>query len=339
MERRRKARLEKDIVTGISVIVPVYNTEQYLYACIESVLQQTYKEFELILIDDGSSDGSRKICQDACGKDKRIKAFRQEHRGISAARNVGMNMANRKYIFFLDSDDTIHPQLLENLYILQENKHAVIATAGLYYAKNERGVENVEWNLETEVVKECSYLDNDSAQEAPYLIDPKIRLCAVGGKMILRKSAGSMRFDENLTHGEDTWFLFQLLIDGADVLVLYRNWYFYRRREKSASRIYSLESCRSRYIVERRICDHYIENGKMSDAIYMEWDILKGVILWYEIGRKKKDFLMVEYIESLRKCERKLCIFSQLEWYKKILFFLGCNCYPIYKKIADRMDM
>ena len=100
----------------ISIIVPVYNAEKYLEDCIRSVLKQTYTHFELILVEDGSTDNSREICRRASMDDIRILLIKQErNQGVSRARNAGIEAAKGKYLFFLDSDDTIHPQLLETL--------------------------------------------------------------------------------------------------------------------------------------------------------------------------------------------------------------------------------
>lgn len=101
----------------ISIIVPVYNAEQYLGDCIKSVLKQTYTHFELILVEDGSTDNSREICRRVGMDDIRISLVRQErNQGVSRARNAGIEAAKGKYLFFLDSDDTIHPRLIETLY-------------------------------------------------------------------------------------------------------------------------------------------------------------------------------------------------------------------------------
>lgn len=100
----------------ISVIVPVYNVEKYLDKCVQSILNQTYENIELVLIDDGSTDGSSKIC-DKYGKiDSRVKVIHKENGGLSSARNRGIDEAVGKFITFIDSDDYIHHQMLEILY-------------------------------------------------------------------------------------------------------------------------------------------------------------------------------------------------------------------------------
>ncbi|WP_410072600.1 glycosyltransferase family 2 protein [Anaerostipes sp.] len=97
----------------LSVIMPVYNGEQYLNYSIQSVLNQTYKDYELILVDDGSTDHSLEICEKYQSKDKRIRVISQENKGISGARNAGIDIATGEYITFMDSDDVIQPKMYE----------------------------------------------------------------------------------------------------------------------------------------------------------------------------------------------------------------------------------
>lgn len=100
----------------ISIIVPVYNVEQYLERMLNSLLNQTYKNLEIILVDDGSTDNSSKICDDYEKKDKRIKVVHQKNSGVSVARNVGIELATGDYIGFVDSDDVICESMYERLY-------------------------------------------------------------------------------------------------------------------------------------------------------------------------------------------------------------------------------
>lgn len=103
-------------MTLISVIVPVYKVELYLRECLDSIINQTYKNLEIILIDDGSPDNSPAICDEYALKDERIIVIHQKNGGLSAARNAGLDIAKGDYICFVDSDDFIHPQYCEILY-------------------------------------------------------------------------------------------------------------------------------------------------------------------------------------------------------------------------------
>jgi len=99
----------------ISVVIPVYNVENYLKRCLDSVLNQTFQDFEIILIDDGSQDKSGKICDEYAKKDKRIKVIHKKNARVSAARNDGIKMAKGKYVSFIDSDDWIEPEMYQEM--------------------------------------------------------------------------------------------------------------------------------------------------------------------------------------------------------------------------------
>ena len=118
----------------ISVIVPVYNTEKYLSRCIDSILNQTYTDFELILVDDGSTDHSGDICEDYVRKDSRVRVFHQKNQGQAAARNFALDWIDQNsssaWISFIDSDDWIHPQMLDYLYGVVCNNKTKIGICG-----------------------------------------------------------------------------------------------------------------------------------------------------------------------------------------------------------------
>lgn len=96
----------------VSVIVPVYNVEKLLQRCIDSILAQTFTDFELLLIDDGSKDKSGEICDEYAAKDSRIRVFHKQNGGVSTARNIGIDKAQGEWIYFVDSDDIVLPSAL-----------------------------------------------------------------------------------------------------------------------------------------------------------------------------------------------------------------------------------
>ncbi len=100
----------------ISVIIPVYNVKPYLKECVDSVINQSYRNLEIILVDDGSNDGSEMICDEYCKKDSRVKVIHQENKGLSVARNIGIEHSKGDFLTFVDSDDYIHKEMLMVLY-------------------------------------------------------------------------------------------------------------------------------------------------------------------------------------------------------------------------------
>ena len=116
----------------LSVIVPVYNVEKYIRKCIESILSQTFTDFELILVNDGSKDNSGLICDEYAKKDSRILVIHRENGGLSAARNTGIKYANGNYITFVDSDDYIAPEMYETLINVSKSSGADMVKCGYY---------------------------------------------------------------------------------------------------------------------------------------------------------------------------------------------------------------
>ena len=111
----------------ISVIVPVYNVEKYLDRCVKSILSQSFSDFELLLVDDGSPDRCGEMCDEYAKGDSRIKAFHKRNGGLSDARNFGIEKALGEYLMFVDSDDYIHEQMLETLHRLITENDADLA--------------------------------------------------------------------------------------------------------------------------------------------------------------------------------------------------------------------
>lgn len=120
----------------ISVVVPFYNAESYLSRCLDSILKQTFYDFELILVDDGSKDSSFKICLDYKKLDQRINVIHKENAGLNSARLAGHNISNGKYIVFIDSDDFIHPEMLEKLYFSLKKNNSQISICSYFFASS-----------------------------------------------------------------------------------------------------------------------------------------------------------------------------------------------------------
>lgn len=151
----------------ISVIIPVYNTENYVRKCIESILIQTYKNIEIIIIDDGSKDDSGKICEEFL-VDNRVKIFHQNNQGTSCARNYGLKNVTGKYICFIDSDDYVEKDYIEFLYNLITKFNTDIAVCGFDYAytnnkfrcnNKKKKNKTIILNNEQALIKMCDFND------------------------------------------------------------------------------------------------------------------------------------------------------------------------------------
>ena len=173
----------------VSCIIPVYNTEKYLPRCIESVLAQTFVDWEMLLIDDGSTDASGSICDEYAAKDERIRVFHKENGGISSARNVGLNYAQGEWIFFVDSDDSLPKTSLESL--LSRSSDANIIAGGFFSFGGSKIVETL---------KEPKFISRDLDRKIPTAY-----MATVWGKLFKRKICPM--FDERVRFAEDTLFI------------------------------------------------------------------------------------------------------------------------------------
>lgn len=183
----------------ISVIVPVYNTEKYLPRCIDSILAQTFTDFELLLIDDGSKDNSANICDEYAAKDQRVRVFHKQNGGVSSARNLGLDNAQGEWITFVDSDDWIE---CEYFSILASSSESDIIIS-YYVAEGWNGwVSNP---FKDEIFKE----ENIRLFLNKYLISCNVPWAKLIKRCIIEKC--KIRFDTNISYGEDTLFIMDCL--------------------------------------------------------------------------------------------------------------------------------
>ena len=186
----------------ISVIVPIYNVERYLPACIESILRQTYGDIELLLVDDGSPDGCALICDDYAAKDRRITVIHKKNAGVSSARNAGLDRAGGDFIGFVDPDDHIRPTMYEEMLSAMERTGADLAVCGYNYT-DEDGNEDTE-RLYPE--KETELLTHRELVSRFADMPPTVRL-SVCNKLFRRETVGELKFEEGLHSSEDVLFL------------------------------------------------------------------------------------------------------------------------------------
>lgn len=137
----------------ISVIVPVYNVEKYLENCVDSIIKQTYKNIEIILVDDGSSDNSGNLCDNFMENDSRIKVYHKKNGGLSDARNYGIKKANGSYITFIDSDDTIDNDYIEYLFSLIEKYHVDLSICTYSVITDDKKISYIDEDIEVKLDK------------------------------------------------------------------------------------------------------------------------------------------------------------------------------------------
>ena len=214
----------------VSVIMPVYNVQQYLRQAVDSISQQTYSNWELILIDDGSTDGSGKLCDEYGMSDERIKVIHQENKGLSGARNTGIAVAEGKYLLFVDSDDYIAANTLEDTVAYAENTCADCVTFETVRFEEES-------NFCTPYSERTRNLNYDEQEAGCVLLDmlkrEEYQPMACG--YLLRTAIlheHDLEFRCGILH-EDELFTLQAMLRCNKIVSLYEECYYYRIRENS----------------------------------------------------------------------------------------------------------
>ena len=212
----------------ISIIIPVFNVEAYVRKCLDSVVNQTYKDLEILVIDDGSTDGSGKIC-DEYKKDDRVSVFHTENHGLSAARNFGLDNANGEWIGFVDSDDWIEPDMYEVLLNRAEETGADIVECGYYY----------EYPKKTEERKKIDCLI--SGKEAVGELLQKKLSDVVWDKLWRKECFEKIRFPENRVF-EEYATTYRVFLETNTICDLPVSKYHYFQREGSLSKTHEMDN-------------------------------------------------------------------------------------------------
>ncbi len=213
----------------ISVIVPVYKVEKYLKRCVDSILAQTYQDFELILVDDGSPDRCGEMCEDYAIQDNRITVLHRENGGLSAARNTGIDWSftnsNSEYLTFIDSDDWIHPQYLELLFRAADEKRVPVSICGF-----DRPDE-----MDQKVMIPVVDFSVEEMDAETLLVDHVWNFNYAWGKLYQKQYFQHVRYPEGKNF-EDTFTTYKVLFAGKKVVLIDKPLYFYFKNEAGITR-------------------------------------------------------------------------------------------------------
>ncbi len=298
----------------ISVIIPVYNVEQYLNRCVDSVINQTYKNLEIILVDDGSTDNSGKICDEYALKDNRIMVVHKKNGGAGSARNAGLDIAKGEYIGFVDSDDYIEPDMYEFLYDLLLQNKADVSCCNMFDYKDGSYIPSS--NLQMDGFFNLEQMDGFFNLEEV--------LCLKGGlyvwnKLFLRNSIGNLRFNEKLKFGvEDLYFNFEILKKIKNIIFSKKAKYYYWDNRNSLTRK-KQHKRQKRQILD--LIEFYDEAIK-----YCKENKMRKVIDNY---KKRLFYWIIKFlfIISQDKCEQEESLKFLLQYVRKeITYWLFGNC-------------
>ncbi|NLV98163.1 MAG: glycosyltransferase family 2 protein [Desulfovibrionales bacterium] len=349
------------VVPKISVIMPCYNVEKYIARAIESVLQQTFIDFEFLIIIDGSPDNSQKIAESYAQKDKRIKVVVKENGGVSSARNMGLDNAKGEYIYFIDPDDWIEPSLLEdNIHLLIKENSDVVLFA-LFKDRLDK-YENL--LLSEPIIFENLELTKYSVEELSYF---QIGVMGYTWNKIIKIAVvedNYIRFDETVSFWEDAVFNYKVFSKVSKIVFNGCPYYHYNLRPiqslSKKSYPYLFDSIKSRceslnlflstwcinnkdeliaqvVINDLRICIGYLfrfsDKNKKSKLAEIEKIINEPLVREYLIYFSPKDFKGISY-KFLLKYKQRLLIYYlvQLNLKTKASFF-GLACLILIKTL------
>lgn len=216
----------------ISVIIPVYNVEPYLSRCLDSVCKQTYRNLEILLIDDGSTDHSLKLCQNYAQKDKRIRVFHQENQGVSAARNLGLEHMSGEFFTFVDADDWIVPQFVQKLFELAVQYNTPLAQASSLE----------QYDNQPPAFATGPFLEGVVSNQESFLCTAHKTTANIASKLYRTEVFRHLRFNSQYALGEDIFFFFKALQLTKTVASTNRQLYVYCRRENSATTLPSIQA-------------------------------------------------------------------------------------------------
>lgn len=324
----------------ISIIVPIYNVEEYLSTCINSILNQTFKDFELILVNDGSTDNSLEICKYYKDIDDRICIIDKKNGGLSSARNAGLDIAKGEYIGFVDSDDYIHPQMYEILYRYIRKEKADISLCDF---KKVNGYDNYKLQKYTENnlnIKIKSYSNIQASEEL--FRENAITFIVAWNKLYRRELFDNNRYKLGKRY-EDEFIIHKLLYESKKVVYSPIELYFYLKRDNSImSKSFSLKNLDAldayidRINFFRKHKEVILENKALfmySQEFLIYYYLVKNNI--YNHNKVLKD-MKYQYFVFFPKV-LKLSYFTTKEKLVLITFCINENIYEYYMKKKGRM--
>ncbi len=317
----------------ISVIMPVYNMAACLRGSVSSVLRQTFSSFELILVNDGSDDGSLKICRAACKKDRRVRLIScPENRGVSHARNLGIEAAKGKYLCFQDADDLMHPQLLECMW-----REALKIRADVVMTDH--------WLSERLSRKTWRRLCRRP-------VDPDWEIwkgeqgwnswCVSGlggtvwAKLFSREAVGELRFCEDIDRSEDWLFNYQFLTGKSRLIaVTYFRGYYHIQNPDSLNGKATVEEFLSGIKVKRFIRDRELQASREENALFIEQRIIVWIRNWLSVNPKAESEDRSVLVKAICDSKGNSPLFEKLPLQHKLLLLLSMRASPVFRGLKS----
>lgn len=288
----------------VSIIMPAKNSGAYIRRCIESVLSQKFTDWELLIINDGSTDDTVVTAMSFSKDDERIRVFDSQGKGVSAARNYGLELSTGDHIAFIDSDDSVDPDYLSVLVELAEKNNADISQCSLYYRYDNGTV------VQEKETEDAVYNGHDEIMNA-YFSGMVGKIClAAWGKLFRRELLNGIRFDETLTIQEDAFLTFQCCMKSSKIACCNRALYYYYQNSASVMNK-AFDGSKMQYFVvldrELDICkgDLALASEIMRRKVVTALDLTTQIIR-DDSGRENLDGLKKIAVETSDKIKGKL---------------------------------
>ena len=233
----------------ISIIVPVYNVEEYLKQCLDSILGQTYRNWELILVNDGSTDSSGLICQEYAEKDARIRYYEKENGGLSDARNYGIEQAQGEYLTFVDSDDFLDASHLNVLYNALVKNDVDISIAN--YTNYQTSTATFYLHTFGDYYEKI-YTSEELIDDLSFLERNDLSFSTIWGSLYKKSVFSFLRFPKGVI-GEDVALIYKMYTQVDKIVYVHKDTYIYRENDSgiSKSKIYPLVTAQLNHVAER----------------------------------------------------------------------------------------
>ncbi|MBQ8658079.1 MAG: glycosyltransferase [Clostridia bacterium] len=282
----------------ISVIIPVHNVEKYLFECVDSVLKQTYQNLEILLIDDGSTDGSGNLCDEYAEKDSRIKVVHKENGGVSSARNVGLDLAKGEYITFIDSDDYVSGNYVQALYENLKENGSDLAFCK-YAHKYENDMQNSKEHFPSKIIVDTSSVD--FIKFFSRFISLKNNIMGACWRILFsREILRGLSFNTQIRIAEDLLFVLQVIKKAKTLSFINKELYFYRINKKSAVHTYRKQYLQGQILLYKKIEDLLLPFFEKK-VLYLYGTILCHLCIVNEIKFRCKKWR--NNIDIIRKSE------------------------------------
>ena len=287
----------------VSIIIPIYNSEKYMDKCINSILNQTLKEIEIILVNDGSTDKSEIICEKYKNIDSRIKLINKENGGVSSARNHGVSISEGEFITFVDSDDFIELDMCEKLYNAAIKNQCDIAMSGIKVVKNKE--------ISYELTAESKIYKKEEVYKLFFYDTPPFSPNYACGKMIRKSVCEKVKFREDIFLMEDALFSMELFLNCTNnIMFLNEYLYNYVQRPGSESKHFSKKRITSFYALEELLnlassINHTYEIEFLKVYSGLILNILQDIIC-FDFENNKDEYLKISkalnkrYLKNIR---------------------------------------